>query len=80
MLVPRWPRTHRDQAWLDKCTTFLGSEGHFDYWGDPVDGHVLYVGNPEIGCGTGSFGDRMYWRSTVSRRDTSKLTPEGVAW
>jgi len=80
---------HRDGQSVEPAsvagfTVFLGSSGNFDHWGDPSTGWVWYVGNPEIGCNSGNFGDRLYWRSHRAYRagtpNGETFTAEGAAW
>ena len=73
-----------DLAWYSRYTVFLGSDTNFDMWGNPDTGCTCYVGNPAIGCHTGSFGDRRYWRAHLAYRAGTDhgetFTPAGMAW
>lgn len=62
-------------------TVFLGSDVNFDYWGNPETGWTTYIGNPGIGCASGSMGDRGYWRSIRHLpSDSRRYTPAGLDW
>ena len=85
MVTPRYPPATGtrdgqpvDPAHVARFSVFLGSHHQFDHWGDPDPGWVWYVGAP--GCNSGSFGDRLYWRSLRFTPSAGERTPEGVAW
>lgn len=75
------PLDEFDLRYYTKFTVFLGASGNFDYWGNPENGAVIYVGDPFGGCLTGGFGDRSYWRSMRFNEGMGRvLTPEGRTW
>lgn len=69
-----------EKARARKFSVFLGSNANWDYWGNPETGRTMFV-DVAAGCLSGSFGDRYYWRTSLTWDDGSTAyTAAGRSW